>query len=179
MNQALSLLTGVGIGAGLMYILDPQTGRRRRALVRDKMVGAAHKAQDVAETVGRDMRNRAQGLASGDISVLIGGKRALSNPLQGGWSPTGRALLVGLGTGLFLYGLTRHAPTACVVGTLGCALAAEGFTNAGIEDLTCAAGKIADKAREVTDMAGDAARSAAGRLGIGEAASEFQGAGHQ
>ena len=95
MSRALAILAGVGMGAGLMYILDPQTGRRRRALARDKMANAAHKAQDVAETIGRDMRNRAQGLASGDFSVLVGGKRALSNPLQGGWSPTGRALMVG------------------------------------------------------------------------------------
>jgi predicted transcriptional regulator len=32
----LSGLIGLGIGAGLMYILDPNTGRRRRAVARDK-----------------------------------------------------------------------------------------------------------------------------------------------
>ena len=80
--------------------------------------------------VGRDIRNRAQGLASGDLSVLVGGKRALENPFRGAWSPSGRALLTGLGAGLFLYGLTRSAPAACILGTVGAALAAEGLTNA-------------------------------------------------
>jgi hypothetical protein len=64
MNQAYSFLAGAGVGAGLMYILHPQEGRRRRALTRDKVVGLARQAQDAAEVVAKDMRNRAQGLAS-------------------------------------------------------------------------------------------------------------------
>jgi hypothetical protein len=70
-----------------MYILDPQMGRRRRAMARDQMVHFAHEAAESAQAVGRDVRNRAQGLASGDWSVLVGGKRALKNPLAGRWSP--------------------------------------------------------------------------------------------
>jgi len=170
MDRALSMLAGVGLGAGLMYILDPQMGRRRRAIARDKLVSAAHEAQETAGIVSRDMRNRAQGLASGDLSVLAGGKRALTNPLRGGWSPTGRALMTGLGAGLFFYGLTRHAPTACILGTIGCALAAEGITNAGIEDITGAAGNVAEKAQNIAGMAGEAAKSAASSLGIREEA---------
>ncbi|WP_410960003.1 hypothetical protein, partial [Salmonella sp. SAL4434] len=87
-----------------MYVLDPQQGRRRRALARDKAVRLAHEAQDAAEVVGRDFSNRARGLASGDLSVLVGGRRALANPLRGGWSPSGRALMAGVGAGLFVYG---------------------------------------------------------------------------
>ena len=84
MERAISLLAGVGIGAGLMYILDPQLGRRRRALARDKMVRLAHEAEEAAAVVAKDMSNRIQGLKSGDLSVLVGGKRALQNPLRGG-----------------------------------------------------------------------------------------------
>jgi hypothetical protein len=109
----------------------------------------AHQAQNAADVVARDMKNRAQGLASGDLSVLVGGKRALSNPFRGGWSPTAHAAMTGLSAGLFLYGLTRSAPTACIAGTVGFALAAEGLTNVGMRDIACAAGKLADKAREV------------------------------
>jgi len=119
-----------------MYLLDPQMGRRRRALAGDQAVRMAHDAQDAAGVVTRDMKNRAQGLAAGDLSVLAGGKQALHNPLRGGWSPSGRALLALLGGGLFLYGLTREAPTACILGCTGLALAAEGVTNAGIDDIT-------------------------------------------
>src|SRR5437763_15093221 len=75
MDRAFALLAGAGLGAGLMYILDPDLGRRRRALVRDKAVRLANKAQDAACVVSRDMQNRARGLASGDLSVLAGRKR--------------------------------------------------------------------------------------------------------
>ena len=39
------LLGGLGLGAALMYVLDPERGKRRRALVRDKAVRAAHKSK--------------------------------------------------------------------------------------------------------------------------------------
>lgn len=135
MSSARAFLAGVGLGAGLMYVFDPQMGCRRRALARDRAVGLAHEAREAAEVVAQDMRNRAQGLASGDLSVLVGGRRALSRPLRGSWSPAGRALMGLTGAGLFLYGLTREAPTACILGTAGLALVAEGLTNAGIEDV--------------------------------------------
>lgn len=41
MNRSM-ILVGIGIGAGLMYALDPQ-GNRRRALARDKVTKAVHK----------------------------------------------------------------------------------------------------------------------------------------
>src|SRR5688500_9607306 len=107
MHNLLSIAAGAGVGAGLMCMLDPRAGGRRRAFVRDKAMHFAHDAQDAAEVVGKDMRDRATGLASGDLSVLVGGKRALENPFRGKWSPTGRAFLTGLGAGLFIYGLTR------------------------------------------------------------------------
>jgi hypothetical protein len=160
MDRAVALLAGVGLGAGLMYLLDPRMGRRRRALVRDKAVRLAHEAQDAAEVVARDMRNRAQGLASGDLSVLAGGRRALRHPLRGGWSPSARALMGLLGTGMFVIGLTQRAPTACILGTVGLALAAEGATNVGLDDVACLSRQAAQKAADLAGAAGE-------RLGLG------------
>jgi hypothetical protein len=77
--------------------------------------------------------------------VLVGGKRALSHPLRGGWSPSARALMGLLGGGLFLYGLTQEAPAACALGTVGVALAAEGATNAGLDDLARVPQQVADR----------------------------------
>lgn len=148
MNRTISLLTSVGIGAGLMYFLDPKRGRQRRAQIREKMIRASHKIQDARDTVVRDARNRLRGLAAGDLSILVGGKNALhGNPLRGGWSPTGRVLLGVIGGGLFLSGLGRSAPTACIMGTAGLALMIEGATNAGIEDVTQMPSKLANIAR--------------------------------
>ncbi len=36
MNKALLLVSGLGLGAGLMYMLDPEMGSRRRALAREQ-----------------------------------------------------------------------------------------------------------------------------------------------
>jgi len=157
-RTAAAFLAGAGLGAALMYILDPQMGKRRRAVARDKAVSLAHQAQDAAEVVAKDATNRATGLASGDLSVLVGGKQSLSNPLRGGWSPSARALMGLTGGGLVLVGLTQEAPAACFLGTVGLALAAEGLTNAGVDDLTRlprqAAGAASDVAGKVADTLG-------------------------
>ena len=56
-----AVLTGVGIGVGLMYFLDPGRGRRRRALVRDQIAHAAHLSADCMGATGRDVAHRATG----------------------------------------------------------------------------------------------------------------------
>src|SRR5437868_8967216 len=98
MDNACSLITGAALGAGLMYVLDPQTGRRRRALARDKMISLGHQAADAGAIAARDITHRAQGLAAGDWSVLAGGRRALNNPLRGRWSPAARSIMTLFGT---------------------------------------------------------------------------------
>ena len=64
MNQQLTLLGGVGVGATLMYILDPDRGKRRRAHVRDKLASATSKAPDAIATTARDLSNRARGIVA-------------------------------------------------------------------------------------------------------------------
>jgi uncharacterized membrane protein len=58
------LLTGVGVGFGLMYLLDPERGARRRARLRDAAVNATHTAADAADTTRRDLTNRIVGTAA-------------------------------------------------------------------------------------------------------------------
>jgi uncharacterized membrane protein len=47
-----------------MYILDPVQGRRRRALLRDKIVHALHAMGDALGATARDARNRATGVVA-------------------------------------------------------------------------------------------------------------------
>jgi hypothetical protein len=61
MANGLSVIGGVTAGLGLMYFLDPDQGRRRRALARDQMVHAAHKTGDAMDATSRDIANRAKG----------------------------------------------------------------------------------------------------------------------
>jgi osmotically-inducible protein OsmY len=63
-ETGLTLLYGIGIGATLMYILDPDRGGRRRALIRDKAVRASNKTQEFVGKMSRDLSNRAQGLVA-------------------------------------------------------------------------------------------------------------------
>jgi uncharacterized membrane protein len=57
-------IAGILAGAGLMYLMDPDRGARRRALVRDQAVRARHRLAEGAEATGRDLRNRARGTAA-------------------------------------------------------------------------------------------------------------------
>jgi BON domain-containing protein len=61
MANVLNVIGGVTGGLTLMYFLDPDHGRRRRALVRDQMVHAAHKTGDAMDATSRDIANRARG----------------------------------------------------------------------------------------------------------------------
>jgi osmotically-inducible protein OsmY len=64
MDRRWGLVSGIGIGATLMYLLDPDRGKRRRALVRDRAVHALHETEDTIRTTARHMGFRARGLAA-------------------------------------------------------------------------------------------------------------------
>ena len=64
MNKGLTFGAGLGIGTIVMYVLDPDRGKRRRALLRDKCVSATRKTGEAIEITARDLTNRAQGIAT-------------------------------------------------------------------------------------------------------------------
>lgn len=61
MKPSWSFTRGLLLGAGLMYLMDPSEGGRRRALVRDKGVRAWHRSNRIMSKTGRDLGNRARG----------------------------------------------------------------------------------------------------------------------
>ena len=52
----MGVATGLAIGAFAMFILDPQQGRRRRALARDKMMHYGKQVGDFASTTTQDLK---------------------------------------------------------------------------------------------------------------------------
>jgi hypothetical protein len=64
MRDQGKLIGGALAGAGLMYLLDPDRGTRRRALVRDQAARARHRLGDGLEATARDVGNRARGTAA-------------------------------------------------------------------------------------------------------------------
>jgi uncharacterized membrane protein len=63
-RPVVAVAAGAGIGAGLMYLLDPDRGRRRRALARDQTIHYLHETADATGTAARDLRHRSVGLVA-------------------------------------------------------------------------------------------------------------------
>jgi uncharacterized membrane protein len=81
MNRELTLMAGgIGLGAALMYMLDPDRGSRRRALVRDKLASAANTIPNAIGVTARDLSNRAEGLAS-QVTSLFSSKEVTDEVL--------------------------------------------------------------------------------------------------
>lgn len=64
MNRMVSWLGGLALGAGFVYLYDPEMGRRRRALIRDRFVSMRRQSDEALEKTARDLRNRMRGLAA-------------------------------------------------------------------------------------------------------------------
>jgi len=64
MNKNASFLAGFAAGAAVMYVFDPGSGRRRRALVRDQFTHLAHTTSEGLDATARDLSNRAAGAAA-------------------------------------------------------------------------------------------------------------------
>lgn len=63
-------LVAAALAAGAAYFFDARSGRRRRAMVRDQLVHAAHAACSFAGKANRDAQHRAHGLLSTAVSRL-------------------------------------------------------------------------------------------------------------
>lgn len=62
MRQQTMWLSSFGMGAATAFLFDPSSGRRRRHRVADAATHLVHRTSDGASTVGRDLRNRTQGV---------------------------------------------------------------------------------------------------------------------
>jgi uncharacterized membrane protein len=62
MKRVVGLAGAAGIGAGLMYLYDPDRGKRRRAEIRNKAKHINRIATDAAGKTGRDLRNHLLGV---------------------------------------------------------------------------------------------------------------------
>ena len=78
MNKKIALIGGLGLGAALMYLFDPDRGRGRRELIREKAEGAANKAGEYAEKMSQDIRDRASEVVAEAKAIFKGA----DNPLD-------------------------------------------------------------------------------------------------
>jgi hypothetical protein len=72
MNTALrSWMCGVGVGATVTFLLDPDGGARRRAVIRDRVLRTGHKTRDALGATRRDLGNRFGG-AMAEARAMFG-----------------------------------------------------------------------------------------------------------
>jgi osmotically-inducible protein OsmY len=70
MKKTWTGMGGLGVGAALMYLFDPERGKRRRALLRDKAFHVAHSAGENLDVRSRDAANRLHGLLARTRALL-------------------------------------------------------------------------------------------------------------
>lgn len=79
-NNTFNLISGMGMGAGLMYFFDPRSGRRRRALVKDRAISTVHRSEDAMDTTSRNLRDRGKGLLA-EMKAQIMGEGEVSDEI--------------------------------------------------------------------------------------------------
>jgi len=95
--KTLWLLSGLGLGAGLMYLLDPEQGDQRRDMVRGQLAAYGRQTEDFLDDTTQTLNRQAQ--------ALLARARAPFRPQPG----LGERLLMqaedlGIARGLFLLG---------------------------------------------------------------------------
>lgn len=70
MRPGIAWLGGLGLGAGLMYLLDPDKGHSRRTLLRNKAIRGEHLAATKIRHTLTNVRNRTQGVVMETIDRL-------------------------------------------------------------------------------------------------------------
>jgi uncharacterized membrane protein len=113
----------LGLGAALMYLMDPQAGRKRRADLQDQLHATERRIQRGKELLEHPDELRAR------MNSMLGpwGKPR--------WSPTERALAASLGTGLAMGGFARGGARGIVMLVLGAGLVARAAANRGLASL--------------------------------------------
>jgi hypothetical protein len=149
MAREWSVLTGVGLGAGLVYVLDPVEGRRRRrmiadraaSVVRDSKAGAARAARQLgshvegaAAAVGRPFRRTRNYGLPGELPEAVPADAQTSSPdasdlVDERWPASRRCLAATAGSALVGWGIRRGDGLGLALGSAGAALLARAGAN--------------------------------------------------
>jgi len=112
MKNSTSMLLS-GLGAGLMYLMDPDRGMKRRKVVRQKMddtIETLHRTGETLSEASREISDRAARLSQ-HASKLAERVPALpwSRPRRSRWPLATKLALGGVGGALAVYGTYQLA----------------------------------------------------------------------
>jgi uncharacterized membrane protein len=158
-------LVFLGLGAALMYLSDPQAGRKRRMDLRNQLDSTARKVQHGADVIARDASNRAHGLIAETRSAIDARRQtvvAMNGPSLGSivqnsvntwrrdnWSPAQRALAGAFGTGMLAYGYLRGGVKGLALCLLGGGILARATANESLSTLVKGRGVQVEKTLRV------------------------------
>lgn len=145
-------LVYLGLGAAVMYLMDPQSGRKRRADLKNRLDATARRLERGKEVVARDAANRTHGLLVETRQALEARRRDGELTLHGpsfaeiangtlaawrreNWSPAQRALAGAFGIGIATYGYFRGGLKGLSLCALGGALVARATANENLAAL--------------------------------------------
>jgi hypothetical protein len=144
-----------GVGAGMMFLLDPQTGRRRRAILRDKTLHYGRQASVAVEKTTRDVKNRAHGTV---VSIKSGHiVRMRPAILNANWPPAIRLMVGTAGGAMTVAGLAKRGAVGSVLSTIGLGSLILAITNLSIRRAFNRASTTPEKrtpARQTTPASG-------------------------
>lgn len=75
MSTRTNLITGIAIGSGMMFLLDPQLGTRRRARMRDRAVTWTHATTRAFERAGRAVEAGYRSAEAGSRGLAAAARR--------------------------------------------------------------------------------------------------------
>jgi len=81
MKKRWVLIGGAGVGATVMYLLDPDRGRRRRAMLRDKGIHGIRSTGRSMGALSRDVAHRSLGLFARSRFVIA--RERVPDPILG------------------------------------------------------------------------------------------------
>jgi len=82
MRRLLGVLFSVAVGAAAAYLLDPERGRTRRALARDKAIAMSNRLNDRLEGRSRHWSNIARGYMAEARRLLERGRRSSEDAIS-------------------------------------------------------------------------------------------------
>lgn len=126
-SRIASPIVAAGVGALLMYFLDPDHGRQRMDMVRGKVSGAMNMGREQADTQMHDLSGRVSSMVEQGRSTMHEQTRRLQQNMPQGQD---LAMLIA-GAGLALFGLGRRTLPSGLLGAAGAMMAVRALKGQG------------------------------------------------
>jgi hypothetical protein len=126
--RLISALKGAALGAGFMYLFDPELGQKRRDQLRDQLNSAVDRLGDGLAVAAHDFFPQA---TQGEKDKPSQGEKSRrgEEAKHENWPPATRMVAATVGGTLLSYAASKRFPIACMLGTVGLALVARATTN--------------------------------------------------